>query len=1221
MIIKKILIFITLIIFSLCGYISSNAQSINDKNKLQQFENAITKGEEYLKAKDYAKAKNEYQKALSINPDAKYPKDKLAEIRKVFVDPQDELKYDEAIEQGDSFLKQNNFVAAKEKFAIAVTLKPEDKSAREKMLSIDKLAINHESKINEYSILIEKANKLFNEKRYQEAKVLFEKAATLNSSDSFPSTRVSEIDVIIAKQNEIDNKYNSLVLAADDAYMNRDFPTAINKYEEASKIKPTETYPKSMIERVSESYTIQKNNNQTYTTLISEADQLFNQKNYSASISVYENALKILPNEKYPSDQIRLANSFILSLKENDEKYLKFISLGDQAFKETDFEKATSYYQEALLLKPLEEYPKQIIEDIKSQILEEQNKLESSYASAIKQADIFFNDGDFDKAIEYYQQALKLKENEKYPKDAMAKASEAKQKIIGKTREISELSIKANEAFNAKEFDSALIYNTEIEKLQPNNDQVQKRISEINDILASTKKKSEQYLELINEGDKLIDTKQLEAALNKFTAAANLKPDELYPIKKIEEITKKIDDKKNLELKLAEEKRIKEANLDQLFIEAESFFAKNDYNSALEKYRILQLERPDNVKVASRINQINDKLKSVHDLEQQHISIIQVADNHFLNRMYNKAKDAYNEALRVKPDDTYSKKQLAEIERLQKENEIAAAIQAEEILMQESKLHQLVKEADALFALKDLDNALVKYQSVQNEKPDDPYVTDMIIKIKNQQKELEQLSNDYNAAIKKGDQYLKEKEYNLAEIEFKNALIIKPEDFYSRSKIDEIARRINDERTMAAKQAEQLRIKEAKLKQVILEADALFEKNDLTNALVKYQSVQKEIPGDQHVSNMVNKINERLKELEVIEVQYANTIKNGDVYLQEKQFDLAELEYQKAMKIKPSEALPKQKLYDVARLAEENKVLIAKQTEEEKERKIEFNRLVNTADGFYNNKEYSLALNNYKLATKIYSSDEYVIGKIRETTDIINQETYVANQKYNEAIEKANRFFKDGDYRSAIVQFELASSVKPLEKLPKDKLLEINNILIERSKNNLALYNKLILVADEYYQTRVYDKALEEYEKASEAYPGEQYPFKMISRIKEEMENNAIVELINNPLVLSAGVERRFNFKAIEMRARKNNYILIKAKKTSERPPKIFINYGEGNQKSGGMVMKGIESNDTRDYLLRISIQDMWYRKDNNWISLYAEGGEIEITGLQISQGDTLHLQ
>jgi hypothetical protein len=66
----------------------------------------------------------------------------------------------------------------------------------------------------------------------------------------------------------------------------------------------------------------------------------------------------------------------------------------------------------------------------------------------------------------------------------------------------------------------------------------------------------------------------------------------------------------------------------------------------------------------------------------------------------------------------------------------------------------------------------------------------------------------------------------------------------------------------------------------------------------------------------------------------------------------------------------------------------------------------------------------------------------------------------------------------------------------------------------------------------------------------------------------------------------------------------------------VFINYGKDDAKSGGFVLKGIESDESSDYLLRISIQDKWYRVDNNWISLYPEGGDIEITSIQISQGD-----
>jgi hypothetical protein len=52
------------------------------------------------------------------------------------------------------------------------------------------------------------------------------------------------------------------------------------------------------------------------------------------------------------------------------------------------------------------------------------------------------------------------------------------------------------------------------------------------------------------------------------------------------------------------------------------------------------------------------------------------------------------------------------------------------------------------------------------------------------------------------------------------------------------------------------------------------------------------------------------------------------------------------------------------------------------------------------------------------------------------------------------------------------------------------------------------------------------------------------------------------------------------------------------------------------VVLKSIRKGDITDYIIRVSAQDPWYRNDNSWLNLYAEGGDIEITSIQISQGD-----
>ena len=829
-----------LYLFLLSGLPLITCGQTSDKAQLQQFENAITKGEEYLAAKDYAKAKVEYQKALSINPDAKYPKDKLAQIRKVYIDPADEAKFKQAFEKGDRFLAENNYLSAKEQYGIALQIKPEDRIAREKMLQVEKLAEEKNVKDKEYQSQVEIADNLFLAKDYTAARKQYELVEKLNPDQKYPKTRISEIDALLASQKSVNDSYDKAITDADEAYMSKDFSLAQIKYEQASRIKPDENYPKSMLERVKESMGTQLKNKATYNDVINQADGLFNKKDYQAALISYQNALLLMSDEKYPTEQINKINKMLQSAQELEDNYNKAISLGDQLYNEGKLSEAITAYRQAKNLKPDESYPEAKINDISNQILTEQSKADAAYDEAVKSADFFIKADEFDKAIEQYNVALTIKSNEEYPKEGIRKANELK----------------------------------------------------------------------------------------------------------------------------------------------------------------------------------NAKAKTENDFES------------------------------------------------------------------------LLSDADKYYKAESFDDALTDYIKAGNLKPDNQYIKDQISAIN----KIQELNKD------KADQYAR----------------------------------------------------------LVKEADELYARQELSNALNVYQLAEKQKPNDEYITSQINKINEQLMVLGNLESAYEGYIKNADQYFENNNLDLSGTEYQKALGLKPDEAYPKQRLAEIASKIESSKALEEENT-----------RLISEAD-----------------------------------------------KSYQDAIEKANQFYTEQDYPSAIVWYEKASEIKPQESSPKDRLIQINNLLLERMKNNLESYNKFIQAGDLAFQSQVFDQALEEFNKAATARPDEAYPPLMISKINKLMEDNAIIDLISTPIVLLDTTEQKYNFKAIDMRLRKNNYILIKAKKTSEKAPKVFINYGKDGLKSGGLVLKGMESDEVVDYLLRISIQDMWYRNDNNWISLYSEGGDLEITLMQISQGD-----
>ncbi len=706
----------------------SEAQSI-DNEKLLQFEEAITRGEEFLQLKEYAKAKAEYQKALSIDPNSRFTKDKLAQIRKVYIDPKDETDFVEAVAAGDRLAASGSYKEAKARYEAALIIKPEERKVREKLTTVEKLDVEKTQRLKEYEILITGADKDLLDKNYEAAKPKYEQAALLNPDESYPKNRIKEIDAILAAKKDLDDSYNAEVALADEAYMNRDFAQAKLKYQQAAKLKPNETYPGSMLERVNEAIKTQATN-----AIANEAE-----------------------------------------LKKRQEEEAKMAQLRAE---EEAKEKAT---REA--------------EELAARLAEEKRIADS----------------------------LQLAEEYAAKEAALAKENAEREAALAK------------------------------------------------------------------------ENAEKEAVLAAQTQAEELRL-----------------------AKLAEEKRIADS--------------------------------------------------------------IQFAE-----------ENAANEAA------------------------LAAQTQAEEL-----RLAQLAEEKRLA-------------DSIQMEK-------------------------------------------------------------------ETAAQQALREEQLAQSRDEELRLAElAELKA----------KEDAENAELK---AKEDAARD-----------EQLREQEKI----------------------------KAEQLREQEALA-----EAARI------------EEERIRQLEFER------------------------------------------------TSIADREYNEAIENGIKLYAEEDFPSAMKMFEKAAELKPMEDYPRDRLIQINNIVLERMKNNLDAYNKFVAAGDLAYQTNVFDRALEEFEKAMEMRPEETYPTLMISKIKKLMEDNSIVGLVTEPIIILNGYEQRFRFDPIEMRLRKNNYILIKARRTTEYTPKVFINYGKDGMKSGGIVMKGIESEETVDYLLRISVQDKWYRVDNNYITLYPEGGDLEISSMHISQGD-----
>ena len=109
---------------------------------------------------------------------------------------------------------------------------------------------------------------------------------------------------------------------------------------------------------------------QEYNSYIKHADDDLQAKKYSSARFYYGKATGILPWENYPQDQQKIVEKLISSTDVNgiDAQYFVAIKKADDAVAQKNYAIARFYFQKAISLKPEEEYPKQQLKRLSSEL-------------------------------------------------------------------------------------------------------------------------------------------------------------------------------------------------------------------------------------------------------------------------------------------------------------------------------------------------------------------------------------------------------------------------------------------------------------------------------------------------------------------------------------------------------------------------------------------------------------------------------------------------------------------------------------------------------------------------------------------------------------------------------------------------------------------------------------------------------------------------------------
>ena len=115
------------------------------------------------------------------------------------------------------------------------------------------------------------------------------------------------------------------------------------------------------------------------------------------------------------------------------------------------------------------------------------------------------------------------------------------------------------------------------------------------------------------------------------------------------------------------------------------------------------------------------------------------------------------------------------------------------------------------------------------------------------------------------------------------------------------------------------------------------------------------------------------------------------------------------------------------------------------------------------------------------------------------------------------------------------------------------------------------------------------------------------------LEANKLVELVPSTITVNANESKRIEFQPIDISVRRSNYIAIKAKSLGDKPVVMYVTYGNGGRENGSFTVR-IPVNSDNAMIVRVGSQYKWFSDDNNWVELYPENGNVEITSMEITK-------
>ena len=295
---------------------------------------------------------------------------------------------------------------------------------------------------------------------------------------------------------------------------------------------------------------------------------------------------------------------------------------------------------------------------------------------------------------------------------------------------------------------------------------------------------------------------------------------------------------------------------------------------------------------------------------------------------------------------------------------------------------------------------------------------------------------------------------------------------------------------------------------LVADGDKKMIEQKYQDALDKYTEALAIFPKDEGALTKRDNAKAKVDEMNAgkeLEAKYKKLIESGDANFKGEKWAEAKKNFQDAIKLK-SENYPKEQLYQI------------ELAEADSKKREEYKGILADADKKFQNEDYAVSIERYKTASGIYPNEAYPKDQISKAQRALDNmlageaDKQRIKKEYDDKIALAERNFKDDKLELALKNYKEASSIKPDEDLPGQKIPEIEALIAERKaqadadaltansnadKERLEQeYNDHIAKADAFFSKEDWLAAKSEYEAALTVKADAQYPKTRIERIE-----------------------------------------------------------------------------------------------------------------------------